>query len=362
MTDLGEGLAGVETPFLWVDLDTMDENVRALTGFLRDVGVAWRPHIKGIRAPGAALRLLDAGAIGVTCATVGEAEIMAEAGIHDLLVANQVVGERKYARVAALRRRADVKVAVDCDATLTGLGRAAVAAGVEVGVVVELDVGMHRAGVQPGQPALALARRVRDTPGLRLAGVMGWEGHTAWMDDSDRKRQEIERSIVALVETAELMREAGCPPDIVSCGGSCTYSVAAAIPGITEVQAGGGVFSDVTYRTHGARTRPALFVRATVTSRPAPDRIIVDAGFKTLPAWINAPETLGVTGVREIGVSAEHGILRLAVPDHRTRVGDVLDFVPAYGDITVFLHDRLYAVRGGRVEHVWPIEGRGKVR
>ncbi|MDP2959295.1 MAG: alanine racemase [Longimicrobiales bacterium] len=362
MNEVGKGLADIETPFLWVDLDTMDENVRVVTGFLRDAGVAWRPHIKGIRAPGAALRLLDAGAIGVTCATVGEAEIMAEAGIHDLLVANQVVGERKYARVAELRRRADVKVAVDGDETLAGLGRAAVAAGVEIGVVVELDVGMHRAGVPPGQPAVALARRVQGTRGLRLAGVMGWEGHTAWMDDPDTKRHEIERSIRALVETAELFRKAGCPVDIVSCGGSCTYTVSAAIPGVTEVQAGGGVFSDVTYRRHGAGTRPALFVRATVTSRPAPDRIIVDAGFKTLPAWINAPEALGVPGVREIGISAEHGTVRLTAPDHRVRVGDVLDFVPAYGDITVFLHDRLHAVRGGRVEHEWPIEGRGKVR
>ncbi|NJD20802.1 MAG: DSD1 family PLP-dependent enzyme, partial [Gemmatimonadetes bacterium] len=113
MSEEGRGLGDLETPFLWVDLDAMDANVRVLAGFLREAGVSWRPHIKGVRAPGAALRLLDAGATGVTCATVGEAEIMADAGILDLLVANQIVGERKQARAAALCRRAHVKVAVD---------------------------------------------------------------------------------------------------------------------------------------------------------------------------------------------------------------------------------------------------------
>lgn len=358
MDEVGLGLDDIDTPFLWADLDTMDDNVRVLTTFLGEAGVAWRPHVKGIRAPGAALRLLDAGAIGVTCATVGEAEVMADAGIQDLLLANQVVGEKKCARVAALRRRADVKVAVDSEAVLVGLSRAGVAAGVEIGVVLELDVGMRRAGVQPGPPALALARSAMDAPGVRLRGVMGWEGHTAWMDDLDRKRQEIERSVGILVETAGMLREAGCPVEIVSCGGSCTYTVSAKVPGVTEVQAGGGVFSDVTYRRHGAGTRPALFLRATVTSRPAPDRIICDAGFKMLPTWVNMPEALGVPELREMGASAEHGVLRLSSPNGKLRVGDPLDFVPAYGDTTVFLHKRIYGARGGRVERVWDIEDR----
>lgn len=115
------------------------------------------------------------------------------------------------------------------------------------------------------------------------------------------------------------------------------------------------MFSDVSYRKWGAPTRPALFVRSTVTSRPTPDRIIFDAGFKMLPTWAENPEPRELTGVREFGRSAEHGVARLSVPDDRTRVGDVLDFIPAYGDSTVFLHDRLYAVRDGRVEHVWPL-------
>jgi D-serine deaminase-like pyridoxal phosphate-dependent protein len=362
MSEMGSTLADLQTPFLWVDLDRMDANIAQVAGFLVEAGVAWRPHIKGLRAPGVALRLLEAGAIGVTCATVGEAELMAEAGIRDLLIANQVVGARKYARVAALRASADVKVAVDCPDTLHDLGLAALAAGGEIGVVVELDTGMRRAGIQPGAPAVELARRVEGTRGLRLRGVMTWEGHTTNMEDAEQKRREIERCIGLLVETAELMREAGCPPEIVSCGGSGTYPVAARVAGVTEIQAGGAVFADVTYERWGAPTRPALFLRATVTSRPAPDRIICDAGFKTLPGWMNAPRPVQVDGMMEWSISAEHGILRIDGPERTLRVGDPIDFVPGYGDTTVFLHDRLYGVREGRVEHVWPIAGRARVR
>lgn len=355
MSEVGLGVDDIDTPFLWVDLEAMEDNIRTLAGFFHDAGVAWRPHIKGIRAPDVALRLVDAGAIGVTCATVTEAEHMAAAGIHDLLVAHQLVGAGKYRRIAALSARADVKVAVDSDATLAAFGRAAVAAGVEVGVLIEVDTGMRRAGVPPGEPALTLARQVLGTPGLRLRGVMGWEGHTPDIVDPERKRLEIERSVELLVETAGFLREAGCPVDIVSCGGSGTFTVAARVKGVTEIQAGGAVFTDVTYRKWGAPTRPALFVRSTVTSRPAPERIICDAGFKTMPTWAEDPDCPSLTGVREFGKSAEHGVVRLSIPDRRTKVGDLLDFIPAYGDSTVFLHDRLYAVRDGRVEHVWPL-------
>ena len=355
MDEIGLGVDDIDTPFLWVDLDTMEDNIRTLSGFLREAGVAWRPHIKGIRAPDVALRLLDAGAIGVTCATVLEAEHMVDAGVRDLLIAHQLVGVGKYRRVAALGARADVKVAVDSDATLAELGRAAVAGGVEIGVLLELDTGMHRAGVSPGAPTLTLARRVQDTRGLRLKGIMGWEGHTPDITDPERKRLEIERSVGFLVEAAGLLREAGLPVDIVSCGGSGTFTVSAKVPGVTEIQAGAAVFSDVTYRKWGTPTRPALFVRTTVTSRPAPERIICDAGFKTMPTWAENPDCAALRGVHEFGRSAEHGVVRLSVPDDRTKVGDLLDFIPAYGDSTVFLHDRLYAVRGGRVEHVWPL-------
>ncbi|NJD18456.1 MAG: DSD1 family PLP-dependent enzyme, partial [Gemmatimonadetes bacterium] len=149
MSEVGRTLNDIDTPFLWVDLDRLDENIRLVASLCAGAGVGWRPHIKGIRVPDVARRMVDAGALGVTCATVGEAELMAGAGIRDLRIAHQIASPRKWARIAALRRSADVKVTVDCEATLPGLGAAAQAEGVEVGVLLELDTGMHRAGVQP---------------------------------------------------------------------------------------------------------------------------------------------------------------------------------------------------------------------
>ena len=362
MDELGLSIDELDTPFLWVDLDTMEENIRSLSGYLRRAGVNWRPHTKGIKVPAIAHKLIDAGAIGVTCAKLGEAEVMSKAGIRDILIASQIVGIQKYRRLVELCRHADVKIAVDCDATIPGLCEAAMSAGVEIGVVVELDSGMNRAGIQPGEPALELSRLVYESEGLRYKGLMTWEGHTVRMEDPDLKRKEIEKSLQKLLDTVDLCRQAGLPVDIVSCGGSATYTVASGMRGITEIQAGGAIFCDVTYKKWGAETEPALFVRSTVTSRPVPERIICDAGFKAMPGWLNSPQPVGLPHAEMKPASAEHGIIHLAKPNRSIKVGDALDFIPAYGDITVFLHDHLYGVRNGVIEVIWPIAGRGKIR
>jgi D-serine deaminase-like pyridoxal phosphate-dependent protein len=176
------------------------------------------------------------------------------------------------------------------------------------------------------------------------------------------RRQEIEKSVGPLTESAGLCREAGLPVSIVSAGGSGTYYVTAFQPGITEIQAGGAIFCDVSCQNWGVETVPSLFVRTMVTSRPAPDRIIFDAGFKVLPKWTSTPRPIGLSGVKAIGMSAEHGKVTLAAPDSAVKVGDAFDFTVGYGDSTVFLHDKLYGIRGGIVEVVWTIQGRGKIR
>jgi D-serine deaminase-like pyridoxal phosphate-dependent protein len=351
----------VDTPFLWVDLDTLESNIAHLANYFRTAGVQWRPHVKGIRVPAIAHKAIAAGAIGVTCATVAEAETMVDAGIHDLLIANQVVGQHKIARLVSLCCQADVKVAVDDAANVAALGQAAVAKGVELGIVVEVDVGQQRAGVAPGQAAVELSRRVQHTPGLRFCGLMGWEGHTRAITDVQERHRAIAQAMDRLTTTAALCREAGLPVSIVSGGGSGTYDVTAFHPGITEIQAGGAIFCDVMYQKLGVQTQPCLFVRGTVTSRPAPDRIVCDAGFKTLPTWRETPIPLGLSRVKSIHMSAEHGVVALEVPDSEVKAGDALDFIVGYGDATIFLHDRLYGVRGGTVEAVWMIQGRDKM-
>jgi D-serine deaminase-like pyridoxal phosphate-dependent protein len=362
MTLVDTRLDALDTPVLWVDLDTLEGNIALLAGKIRAAGVAWRPHTKGIKIPAIAHLALRAGAIGVTCAKLGEAEVMAAAGIQDILIANQIVGPRKAARLARLRRQADVKVAVDDLANARELGEAARARGVEVGVVIEVDIGMERAGVQPGQPTVALARLIHATPGLRLRGLMGWEGHTAHLTDPVEKRPRVEEAIGRLTATAEACRAAGLPVDIVSCSGSVTYTISAHLPGITEVQAGGGMLGDVYYRNGAAETRPGLFVRAAVTSRPDTRRLIFDAGFKSLPTWGGTPEPQGLANVAAVLASAEHLTVTLTAPNDTARIGDQFDFLVGYGDSTVFLYDQLVGVRNGCVEVVWPILGRGRVQ
>jgi D-serine deaminase-like pyridoxal phosphate-dependent protein len=254
-------------------------------------------------------------------------------------------------------------VAVDNPRNVAALGAAATTYGTEIGVLVELNCGMERAGVQPGEPVLTLARLITQTPGLRFRGLMTWEGHTLDLPDSNQKRQAIEQSVGLLTNSAELCRQHGIPVEIVSCGGSGTYKVTPFLPGVTEIQAGGAIFCDVTYQSWGVDLQPALFVQTTVASRPNPQRIICDAGFKSLPGHDAPPAPLGLTQpVVKVISSAEHGAVELASPNDTLNVGDLLDFVVGYGDGTVYLHDTMVGVRNGIVECVWPILGRGKLQ
>jgi|SRR5688572_17711286 len=363
MSEIGLQKDVLDTPALWVDLNLLEKNIASLAALFKEAGIQWRPHIKGVKIPAIAHKLIRAGAIGVTCAKLGEAEVMAAAGIEDILIANQVVGPEKITRLVNLRGQADVKVVVDDGANVAALGAAARAKGVVLGVLVEVNTGMNRAGVLPGQPTVTLSRQIQKTPGLRYLGLMAWEGHTLVHEDAGQKHQEIEKAINLLSETAAMCRQADLPVSILSGGGSGTYKISPFIPGLTEIQAGGAIFSDLTYQKWGVETEQALFVRATVVSRPTPERLIFDAGFKSLPDWSGRmPRPPGLPGFASFKASAEHGIVALTSPDTSIRVGDAFDFIPGYTDMTLFLHDYLYGVREGVVEVVWAIQGRGKLR
>lgn len=362
MNEVGLRKEVLDTPALWVDLDQLERNIERLANHFRGAGVQWRPHTKAVKTPALAHKLVAAGAIGVTCAKLGEAEVMAGAGIKDILVANQIVGAQKITRLVNLRRHADVKVLVDSVENVIELGAAASAKGVTLGVLIEVNVGMDRAGVLPGEPVVALAKRIADTPGLAFQGIQTWEGHTLTITDGAEKRKAIEQSIARFTDTAEQCRSEGLPVAIVSAGGSGTYAVTPFLSGITEIEAGGAIYCDVTYQQWGVELEPALFVQSIITSRPTPTRIICDAGFKTLPRGFATPKPVGIDHVKSIAFSAEHGIINLDTPDTTRKIGDIFDFVVGYSDATVFLHDTLYGIRQGIVETAWPIVGRGKLR
>lgn len=186
-------------------------------------------------------------------------------------------------------------------------------------------------------------------------------GATVGIADPAAKRAAVTHAVGLLGESARACRAAGLPVTIVSGGGSGDYTISAHLGVLTEVQAGGAIFCDATYLAWGAHTQPSLFVRTTVTSRPVPDRIITDAGFKALPAWTRPPAPVGLPPAQPYRTSAEHGTLLLDAPDERIRVGDTFDCIVGYGDATVFLYDRLVAARRGVVEAVWAVAGRGKL-
>jgi D-serine deaminase-like pyridoxal phosphate-dependent protein len=365
---IGSLKTDLDTPALVLDLDVMERNVARMARTFRDAGVGWRPHTKAIKVPTLAHKLIAAGALGVTCAKLGEAEVMADAGIRDILIANQIVGETKIARLVALARRADIIVAVDSPDNVRALDAAASAAAVRPRVVIEVDIGMRRAGVQPGAATVELGRQVHACAGLRLAGLMAWEGHTVGIRDVAEKQRAIASAIALLTETAEACRAAGLPMDVVSCGGTGTYAYTARLPGITELQAGGGIFCDVYYHdVMQVDHEYALTVLTTVTSRPTPTRIICDAGKKTMSSDAALPRPLIDAPVQKVALSAEHVTVELAsaaelASDAELAVGDKLEFIVGYSDTTTMLHEELYAVRKGRVEAIWPVLGRGKLR
>jgi len=361
---IGQPITALDTPVPLVDLNALQRNISRMSStIIEEAGVGWRPHTKAMKNPDLARLCLDAGAHGVTCAKLGEAEVMAAAGITDILVANEIVGVVKVSRLVTLCEHADVKVCVDSINNVREIDQAARASGAKLEVLMEIDVGMGRAGVQPGEPALRLAAEISQLENIALVGLQTWESHTLAIEDPVEKKRQIFDALSRLTNTAEQIREAGMPLDIISCGGTGTYWISAFAPGITEIEAGGGIYGCARYRhVFGVNVEPALTILSTVTSRPNPERIICDAGFKTTGKGFSDPELINCGDVKSFSFSAEHGSITLVRNNWSPRVGDQIEFVPGYSDATVFLHDNLYGVRNGHVETVWPIVGKGKLQ
>ena len=349
-----------DSPCLLLDLDVLERNMaRMHRTIVLDGGKRWRPHVKALRAPALVQRLQAAGASGVTCATVGEAEAMVAAGIDDVLIASQVVGSASVRRLVALNRQARVLAAVDAPAHVQALAAAAQQAGVVLPVVVEVDIGMQRCGVAPGAAAVALARHIAAEPALSFCGLMGWEGHTTGIADPLAKQAAVTAAVRLLTDTAQHCRDAGLAVEIVSCSGTGTFPIASQLPGVTEIQAGGGVLGDRRYRTEfHIALEQAPRLRATVLSRPTERRIVCNAGWRYMAAWPTPAEVCGLAGAVQLSPSAEHLTLDFAEPVHGVPIGSALHFDVGYADSTVFLHAAFYAMRAGAVECVMQIPAR----
>ncbi len=359
----------LDTPALLIDLDVLERNISVMADYFKGVKAGLRPHIKTHKTPIIAHKQLQAGAMGITCQKLGEAEVMAAAGIRDILIANQIVGACKIRRLVNLAKHANVIAGVDNLENAKSLSSAALKKGIKLNVAMEISMG--RCGVEAGKPALALAKEIVKLKGLRFRGI--WEHGAGWPDRytkfEDRKRVHTE-ALKPFLETKDMLEDAGIDVEIVSGGYTATYNITAEIPGMTEVQPGSYVFMDRAYKAlEGLGPFDcALTVLTTVISRPARDRAITDAGLKAVTpesgtnySDLILPQVKDAEGIELYLLSEEHGWLRLKNPSRDVEVGDKLELIPSHCCTTVNLHDRFYGIRDGKLETIWDISARGKV-
>lgn len=355
----------LDTPALVVDLALMEANIARLMGRLRPSGVRVRPHLKTAKCPEVARLLAAAGASGFCVAKLGEAEALAEAGVDDLLITTEIAGAPKLRRLAALHaRHPRVRCVLDSLEGARMLDAALAGADAPLEVLIELDVGQRRCGVAPGEPARALAAEVARLPRLRLVGLQGYEGHLQHVADPEERGRRVDEAMGLLVSTAELLRADGHAIETVTTGGTGTCERCAAHPGVTEVQPGSFVFLDRAYRDAlgpDAGYANALTVLATVISRPAPGRAVIDAGLKALSTDMGNAEPVGLPGVRYRPGGDEHGILEWdGDAPAGLAVGERVALIPGHIDTTVNLFDVYHVHRGGELLAAWPIVARGK--
>jgi D-serine deaminase-like pyridoxal phosphate-dependent protein len=358
MTDLaGQPLDALDTPQLLIDLDILDNNLALMQAACARANKRLRTHFKSLKAGGLARYLLGKGATAFACAKLNEAEVLVAAGVPDVLIANQIMGAHKLARLALLAGRADVAVCVDDADNVAELGAAMRAAGARLGVLVEVDIGMGRCGVEPGEPALALARSVRAEPGLRLAGLQGYDGHLQLLADPDEKRARCHAGLDRLLATRRLLEDSGIPVGLVTGAGTGTGEPSAGHSALTELQPGSFLLMDAAYHAVRPELGCSLSVLAGVISR-RPGWYVLDAGSKAISQDFGMPVIKGRPGERVVKLVEEH----TKVEDDGTgpRRGDRREVYPAHCCATMNLHRRVLAVRGGVVEAEWPIEASGR--
>jgi 3-hydroxy-D-aspartate aldolase len=364
--EIGMSLEEVDTPALIIDLDAFEANLRRLPQEIAGRAVRLRPHAKTHKCPIIALKQVELGAVGVCVQKVGEAEAMVEGGVRDVLVTNEIVGRQKLRRLMALAHLARIGVCADDPLQVRALDEAAGEAGVTLPVHVEVNMGGNRCGVEPGEPALALARQIAATPHLAFAGLQAYHGSAQHLRGWDERRQAIEGAAQKAALTRDLLAGSGIPCPAVTGAGTGSFEFEAASGVYTELQCGSYIFMDADYGRNRDRDgapvgafRPSLFVWATVMSRPTGERAIVDAGLKALAFDSGPPLVWDEPAATYERASDEHGRLAVTAATNRLFIGDKIRLVPGHCDPTVNLYDWYVGIRGNRVEALWPITARG---
>jgi D-serine deaminase-like pyridoxal phosphate-dependent protein len=343
----------IDTPALILDLDVVEENIRAMSEYFAARPQKLRPHFKTPKTPEIARRQLAAGAIGITASKLGEVEVLARAGLGPVLLANQIAGPAKIDRFFKAAAQISLIGTIESEFNVREFEAGAARAGQAADVIIEVDSGMHRCGTETPEETVALARYAMRA-GLNYRGVMGYEGHAVLVPNTEKRIATAREALTTLSRHVEALRAAGLAPEIVSAGGTGTFDIAGNWPDVTEVQAGSYVFMDGAYRiVRPDLGQPALTLLATVISRRG-DRAIIDAGMKSLTNEFGPP--MGKTIAVKVGrLSEEHG--HLAAGESSLEPGSKIEIIPSHGDTTINLHSEYYVVRGDEVIATWPIEG-----
>lgn len=363
----GMPLAKVDTPALILDLDAFERNLQRMADAVRGRPVRLRPHAKSHKCVEIARRQMELGAVGVCCQKVSEAEALIAGGIGDVLIANEIVGREKLDRLAALARKAKLRVCADAAQNVADLDSAAARARVRLDVLVEINVGADRCGVEPGEPALELARRIVASGNLRFAGLQAYHGGAQHVRSVAGRRDAVGAAVARVQSTRSLLEENGIACDTVTGAGTGSFPLELASGAYDELQPGSYVFMDADYNRNEfdgtwPRFEQSLFVWTTVMSRPNAGRAVVDAGLKASSVDSGMPQVWKLPGVDYVKASDEHGVLVATPGAAAPALGEKLLLVPGHCDPTVNLYDWFVCVRGGVVEALWPVSARGAVR
>jgi D-serine deaminase-like pyridoxal phosphate-dependent protein len=350
-------IAALDTPAVAIDLDIVERNLRRAQAYADAHKIALRPHIKTHKIPEFAHRQIALGAHGITCQKLGEAEVMADAGISDILITYNLIGPAKMARLVALRRRVDIKVVADSAEVVQGLSAAMSAAGLTLPVMVECDTGAHRCGVVDPEDAARLGVLIAKSPGLHFLGLMTYPPHGG-----------IAAANIWVGRALEACRREGLAVEMVSSGGTPDLAHAHELVGVTEHRPGTYIYNDRSLVERGACGWEdcALSIQATVVSHPSAERCIIDAGSKSLSS-----DTLGLNGYGRIveypaleitGLSEEHGHVTIPPGSKSPAIGERVSVIPDHACVVTNLHDRVYGTRGGWIERVFEISARGRTQ
>ncbi len=361
-------VAEVSTPAVVIDLDVLERNLDRMSSYCAAHGLGLRPHTKTHKTLEVARMQLERGALGLTVAKVGEAEVMAESGTGQILVAHPIIGEEKVRRLAALASKVDVLVALDSLRTAEGLSQVAQQSGCTFGVLVEFDSGSHRCGVAAGQSCADLGKAIQALKGVEVRGLMTYFG-SVWGDEQQR-RDEIARLSSDVEHTTNAFQRAGLPVEIVSAGSTPAAELSHLVPGVTEIRPGTYVFNDLNTYFQGLCTLEECAVRVitTVVSTGVPGQVIVDAGSKTFSSdLLSAGPKRGYGRIMEIDgaslskLNEEHGFVEAS--DYGAFfVGQVLSVIPNHVCTCINMHDEIYVARRGEIIGSWKIAARGKIR